>query len=896
MGDHAVTEQGKEIHQYPEQGGSHVVTEQIKDQQLLSVVDSRQQTGYSGSSTTTPTNLSSSDCWLGFLAQGEEWNYITQTLPILKFWVPTEHLAEFWTSYAHLQYIRGNCPGETNLAERLMDTIPLLVELDGRENPEQYIPLIMDVFRQTLTITIGHDMSYLMMFDGNSFRVQWPFLGVKLEHVQNIIYPAIVQALHNSGFNHKGVINMRALNGPLPLLDSRREASSGTWQFVGMFRDGQKLGASIIDSLVNSSPIHQLGFLFSQYYPYQQLVLPKPVQARPRESILPGNVLAPDDHLEMACELLPMINRARFNNIREWKEIGQCLYACSDGSEKGLDLWCQYSPTGLLETARILYPSFYSTKFTIRTLGWLASKDNPTAYTHWHSCWIEPAAALAVNQSHTDISATLYRIYWLSYVCALASRNEWYIFNGNTWQPNDHGINIRKLISGDLLVHFSKFYAHCLEQAKNAPTKEQAALCQEDAIKYLNLISRLKNHRFKRDIYNESLEPFYDENFSRYLDSNANIIGLHNGILEAYEDQIIFRQGKPEDYVSIRSPVNYDPTMTWDHPRVKDCMHWMRQLFPNKELRDHFLKLTSSILRGRNSAKLLIIWLGKKGNNAKSVLIKLLEAILGTYCIKIDAKAFTHGGGSPSGPSPHLARLAFRRLVVAQELEENVSVKPSVIKWMTGGDTFYARMLHDNGRDIENYSKIIWVVNEVPTIPSNGQPLLDRIMIIPFESVWSKNAPATEEEQFAQRHFQIDPNFEDNIPDIASAFLWILGQYYTRYKREGLTVPKEVEEATHNYWKTHDPYNIFIEYRFNRTTGGVLTTNEVINYYQAWFRESYPTVRIPDPDVIFHGLISVLGAPTDGYWHNLRRVDIIHQSRGGSGQYIPSTTLGQGSQ
>ena len=70
------------------------------------------------------------------------------------------------------------------------------------------------------------------------------------------------------------------------------------------------------------------------------------------------------------------------------------------------------------------------------------------------------------------------------------------------------------------------------------------------------------------------------------------------------------------------------------------------------------------------------------------------------------------------------------------EPENDAILNKGAIKRYTGGDSFYGRMLHDNGGDIELTFKMIMSTNEIPKIADPDQAVEDRVKIFPFFGKW----------------------------------------------------------------------------------------------------------------------------------------------------------------
>src|SRR5690606_8211993 len=106
--------------------------------------------------------------------------------------------------------------------------------------------------------------------------------------------------------------------------------------------------------------------------------------------------------------------------------------------------------------------------------------------------------------------------------------------------------------------------------------------------------------------------------------------------------------------------------------------------------------------------------------------------------------------------------------------------------------------------------KLVLSCNKPPIVDNPDNASRNRIRLYPHTSEWlSEGYPPTYEEQLASRKFKMDPNFEDQIPGMAQAFLWLLVQYYHIYKIEGLNDSPSVKEYPKSYWQENDIYAQF---------------------------------------------------------------------------------------
>jgi hypothetical protein len=241
----------------------------------------------------------------------------------------------------------------------------------------------------------------------------------------------------------------------------------------------------------------------------------------------------------------------------------------------------------------------------------------------------------------------------------------------------------------------------------------------------------------------------------------------------------------------------------------------------------------------------------------------------------------TEKSSTSSGPTPQLARAKNTRIAFLDEPEDDVQIHKGVIKRYTGGDTFFARLLQDNGGDIQATFKMILVCNKVPIIPNADSAVQNRTRLFPFLSTWDlKDIPEEEEEQYSERKFKMDPFFEFRIPILAPAFLWIMAQYYPHYIFEGLNDPQIVIEHTASYWRDNDVYaqfaadNIREIYDANgaRDIRAHVTLTEIYREFKAWFHDCFPGTKVPDRRDVGKELTSRWGRMVGNGWYGINLV------------------------
>ena len=590
--------------------------------------------------------------------------------------------------------------------------------------------------------------------------------------------------------------------------------------------------------------------------------------------------------IELCEKNLSFLNNERYYEEPSWLDMGRALNHCTKSKEDGLLSWIKYTENAvklnnreipkfmtilgdMKSTMRALYRTFAGKPITEKTIGHYARIDDPEEYAKWHMEWCSHPISKSLNGSHTDIAAAIARIYWLDFLyCPITKR--WFIFKDGKWYHDIDALLINKFISGDFIKRLEALKSNIRNQMNDTNDESIKENGNSTILKIDALVMKLKYVPFKNNVVTALKSELLNHKFDKCCDANPNILGLSNGVLEVVGGNVHFRAAKPEDYVLMNTKVAYDDSFTWDSPEVVACMAWMAQCFPDPDLKRHFLKFAASCIKGRNSDKIFPIFTGE-GNNSKSMIVKLFMQTFGEYAIKLDMANFTGRNNNAGNASPHMARSKSVRLALADEAADDVPMHKETIKRIVGGDSFYTRKLHDNGGDIEVFFKLILSCNKVPIIPKADTAIKNRVKIFPYLGTWTSDLTKLGE----PNTYEMDEHFEDSIPNMVPAFMWILVQHFPIYNVEKLKDPKIVTEYTENYWKDNDVYAQF-------AADCVIVTNdknakvsftELYSRFRIWWKDSFDGVKVPEKPLIKRDLQSRWGHLVGKYFLGISMVE-----------------------
>ena len=528
--------------------------------------------------------------------------------------------------------------------------------------------------------------------------------------------------------------------------------------------------------------------------------------------------------MEIALDLIEFLKKDRFNKENYFLDIGRSLYNACEGDSVGLKNWIRLaSEYGKFDEAYCTqqYENFDDQHITIKTLGWYARIDNPDKYRAWHENWCLPKLkeCISNDSAHITVAEAFFRVFWLDY---FYTGKRWVVYRKSCLFLLSEDIPLRLAITNRFIPYFNSYSARIASEhsklvgQNNTMSKQRAEDMSKTHAAISKMIKKLSTDSYRCALVKTIREYFWKEDLSKILNKNPYLLGVKNCVIELNDHRAFVRPGKPEDYITKKVGVSYRSEYNFKHRDVMDLLVYFRQVFPNSQLNEFMKKDVASMLYGRNAEKVFRMWIGDT-NGSKSVFQKMLRQMLGDYYCDLPPEFYSAQQRGGSGPSPELAQTDGARVVFSAEPDDDMAFKGARIKKITGGDSFYARSCNEDGGTIETSFKPVMVLNLVPDITGMDEATRNRFTMVPFEGRWltadeAKESNLTEdmEEQIKIKTYRMDNRFEDNIPRLAAALLWMAVFYYKKYREEGHDNPPYIKKWMNDYWKHHDPYIAFI--------------------------------------------------------------------------------------
>ena len=303
------------------------------------------------------------------------------------------------------------------------------------------------------------------------------------------------------------------------------------------------------------------------------------------------------------------------------------------------------------------------------------------------------------------------------------------------------------------------------------------------------------------------------------LDLSDWLLNCLNGTIDLRSGDL--RDHNREDYMTFLAPVRYDRNAKLD---VLD--KFLTRILPDEELREFIQVASGYSITGDTGEEKLFFAFGPPATG-KSTLFAAIKAALGDYAATTDFETFLERKGNSGGPRNDIARLAGKRFVLGSEVDEGKKLAESLVKQITGNDTISARFLHQEFFEFQPKMKLWLAANFRPRVNANDDAMWRRILQAPFDQHIPK-----EERDPKVKQVLGDPN--KGGPAIMA---WLV-EGCLKWQRNGLKVPKAVEDVTNEYKEENDPLKDFLSDCCIVNPLARVSNTQLWDEYETWCSEN----------------------------------------------------------
>jgi len=437
-----------------------------------------------------------------------------------------------------------------------------------------------------------------------------------------------------------------------------------------------------------------------------------------------------------------------------------------------------------------------------------------------------------------DIATVLFHMFKDEYVCSNIKQNTWYRFKNHRWVEDKTGTTLRKAISTELRDLYHGKANLILQKASGTDLEdEKTKIMRNRASKVLEICQRLGRTNEKKNIMSEAKDLFYDPDFLQKVDMNPYLLCFNNGVVDFKEKT--FRRGYPEDFLSKCTNIDYVVNTDPKYKKIVDeILDFMYKLFPKKELEKYMWDHLSSTLIGTCPNQTFNMYIGV-GQNGKSVLVNLMDKVLGDYKAVVPLTLITNGRTKIGGVAPEVAALKGVRYAVMQEPNKGDKINEGIMKELTGGDPITARGLYaENAITFRPQLKLVVCSNEFMEIKSQDHGTWRRIRVVDFVSLFTENPRDDDPEKPYQ--FKLDKNITEKFESWKEVFASLLVD--RAYLTNGMVEDNPIVMASSNSYKeSQDFISEFIRDKIIQVTdqNKKIGKTELNKVFAEWYQDTY---------------------------------------------------------
>ncbi len=248
---------------------------------------------------------------------------------------------------------------------------------------------------------------------------------------------------------------------------------------------------------------------------------------------------------------------------------------------------------------------------------------------------------------------------------------------------------------------------------------------------------------------------------------------------------------------------------------------FLAQVQPAEDMREWLRRWSGYNALGIADAQVMALFYGE-GSNGKGVWVQTHAHILGDYAWATGIETFMDSGfkRNGGGPSPHLAALQGRRMVYANEPEDNSKFSDGLVKALTSDEPIGGvRELFGPAFELMITFTNTVMANNLPRIGTDFG-IRRRMQVVPWNIIIAKEAQ--------------DKRLKDKLRDEMSGILNQMIAGALAYLSEGLTMPEAMVEATQAYHEDNDLLGQFLTLCVAREPGNTVGATALQELFAAW--------------------------------------------------------------
>jgi len=200
-----------------------------------------------------------------------------------------------------------------------------------------------------------------------------------------------------------------------------------------------------------------------------------------------------------------------------------------------------------------------------------------------------------------------------------------------------------------------------------------------------------------------------------------------------------------------------------------------------------------------------LVWFVGGGGNGKSTYLDAVVDIWGDYSQVLRSEVLIHS--KHDGIPTEIADLKGRRLVIANEIEENRTWKMALLKVLTGGDAISARKLYENSIVFRPSHSLIISCNSQPSLDAVGDSERRRFQVLEWKQRFKRITDPT----FEDGDIPVDLTFAEQLKSEYPMILRWAMDGALAWMQRGLDPPASILAASEQYLTREDSIGEWLE-------------------------------------------------------------------------------------
>lgn len=306
------------------------------------------------------------------------------------------------------------------------------------------------------------------------------------------------------------------------------------------------------------------------------------------------------------------------------------------------------------------------------------------------------------------------------------------------------------------------------------------------------------------------LKTFTPENMSN---PDPHYLNVKNGLLDL--TTLEFLPHNPDIVSTVQIPVNWNPEGACP---ITD--KFLKSVIP-EDATEIIYEIIGYALYSGTPLRKAVLLLGP-GGNGKSVLLRLIDALLGSENVShVSLQLLSENQFARASLVSKLAN-------ICGDLDARSIRHSDIFKQVTGGDRIFAEYKGRDGFSFTSIALLIFSANEAPASSDQTKAWFDRWLIVPMERRFEGTADA-------------DPHISSKLttqPELEGLLFRSVNALHTLLERGEFHIPTSMAKAADGYRENLDTVSTFVEEMCVLGGEDWIRRSDLAAAYRKWCQES----------------------------------------------------------